>query len=152
MNIDSILNHVRISDRISTSGQPEEHEFRAIAEAGFEVVVNLAMPNSENAIPEEGNIVTARRMIYVHIPVPFEAPTATHLRSFLGVMAAFPDSRIWIHCVVNYRASAFIYQYARCVEGRSHEEALGLMLPTWSPNAVWRDFMDLAESDLRLDP
>jgi hypothetical protein len=37
-------------------------------------VINLAMPNSENAIPEEGYIVTARSMTYVHIPVPFDAP------------------------------------------------------------------------------
>ncbi|EGV33878.1 Beta-lactamase hydrolase-family protein [Thiorhodococcus drewsii AZ1] len=148
MHIETIKNYRRPSDRIATSGQPEELEFRAIAEAGFEVVVNLAMPNSENAIPEEGYIVTARRMLYVHIPVPFEAPTASHLRSFLGLMDTFADQKVWVHCVVNYRASAFLYQYARLVEGRTHEDALSVMLPTWEPNAVWQAFLALTREDL----
>ncbi|MCG8485969.1 MAG: phosphatase, partial [Chromatiales bacterium] len=74
MAIENITNYIRISDRIASSGQPEEQQFKDIAQAGFQVVINLAMPNSDNAIPEEGYIVTARKMSYVHIPVPFDAP------------------------------------------------------------------------------
>ena len=60
--IENITNYIRISDRIASSGQPEEQQFKDIAQAGFQVVINLAMPNSDNAIPEEGYIVTARKM------------------------------------------------------------------------------------------
>jgi len=113
MSLDAITNHRRVSDRIAASGQPEEHQFKAIAKAGYQVVINLAMPNSENAIREEGNIVTAHKMTYVHIPVPFDAPDATHLRTFINTMDAFARQKVWVHCVLNYRVSAFLFQYRR---------------------------------------
>lgn len=148
MGVEEILSYRRISERIASSGQPEEHEFKAIAQAGYQVVVNLAMPNSDRAIPEEGNLVTARGMSYVHIPVPFEAPAPSHLLQFLRLMKALADRRLWIHCVLNHRVSAFIYQYERLALGRPHEEALAVMLPSWSPNDTWRSFMALTKYDL----
>lgn len=144
MAIEDITNYILVSDRIASSGQPEEHQFKNIAEANYQVVINLAMPNSENAIPEEGNIVTARKMSYVHIPVPFDAPNVEHLRMFLGVMDAFSDRNVWVHCVVNKRVSAFLYKYQRLIHGKSHEEAAMVMLPTWEPNDIWQQFMELS--------
>lgn len=141
MHLEIITNYLQISDQIATSGQPEDHQFKYIAAANYQVVINLAMPNSDNAIPEEGNIVTAHKMTYVHIPVPFDAPSTTHLKNFIGVMKTFSAQRVWVHCVVNYRASAFLYQYQRLVYGLPHAEALQVMLPTWEPNAVWQRFM-----------
>lgn len=76
MALEEITNYMLVTDRIASSGQPDEMQFKDIAQAGYEVVINLAMPNSENAIPEEGYIVTAREMQYIHIPVPFEAPSS----------------------------------------------------------------------------
>ena len=150
MNIESITNYMRISDRISSSGQPDESQFKGIASAKYKVVINLAMPNSENAIPEEGNIVTAYNMIYIHIPVPFEAPQAFHLRKFMKVMTAVSDEMLWIHCAVNYRVSAFLYQYERLINGATHEEAKSVMLPSWKPNDVWMHFMELSIEDIAL--
>lgn len=66
-----ICNYVRLSDCLSTSGQPEENRFRLIREAGFKAVTKLAMPDSDKAIPAEGNMVTAHRVARVHIPAPF---------------------------------------------------------------------------------
>jgi len=83
MSTEQIVNFIQVSERIASSGQPAEHQFKSIAKANFEVIINLSMPNSENAIPEEGNIVTAHGMTYVHIPVPFNSPTIDHLRKFL---------------------------------------------------------------------
>ncbi|MCG7984154.1 MAG: protein tyrosine phosphatase family protein [Candidatus Thiodiazotropha lotti] len=93
MAIENIINYLRISDRIASSGQPDEAQFKAIAQAGFQVVINLAMPNSDHAIPEEGYIVTARKMSYVHIPVPFDAPDAEHLKTFVGFMEGVQDKK-----------------------------------------------------------
>lgn len=94
MSIKETSNYKAVSETLASSGQPDEMQFKAIAEAGFEVVINLAMPNSENAIPEEGYIVTARKMVYVHLPVPFDAPTAGHLRSFFALMRAFEGKKM----------------------------------------------------------
>ncbi len=141
MAIEEIKNYIRVSDRIASSGQPDEHQFKDIADSGYQVVFNLAMPNSDNAIPEEGNIVTAHKMTYVHIPVPFDSPNVDHLRKFIRVMSAFSDQQVWIHCVVNHRVSAFLYQYLRLVEGATQAKAREAMLPTWQPDRVWQDFM-----------
>lgn len=135
---------------MTSSGQPTESQFKDIANAGFEVVMNLAMPNSENAIPEEGSIVTARKMTYIHIPVVFDAPTANDLRLFIGFMEALKDKKRWVHCVVNYRVSAFLYQYFRLVHDKSTEEARAVMIPEWEPDAVWQAFMKLERSDVGL--
>ena len=141
MQLGDICNYIRLSDRLSSSGQPEEKQFRLIRKAGFKVVINLAMPNSENAIPEEGNIVTAHRMTYVHIPVPFEAPGPDHLRQFFSMMEAFSGEQVWMHCALNYRVSAFMYLYQRLVKAESEDSARRVMLPNWEPDKVWRNFM-----------
>ncbi len=143
MTLENITNYIHISERIASSGQPEEHQFKDIAQAGYEVVINLAMPNSDNAIPEEGYIVTARKMTYVHIPVPFDAPGIEHLKMFFEIMKGFSDKKVWVHCVVNKRVSAFLYQYERLIHGKSHEEATQVMLPTWEPDDIWQEFMQL---------
>src|SRR5450756_117291 len=40
-----------------------------------QITCNLALPTSDNAIPNEGSVVTSLGMAYVHIPVDFKAPT-----------------------------------------------------------------------------
>jgi protein tyrosine phosphatase (PTP) superfamily phosphohydrolase (DUF442 family) len=144
MSIESILNYILVSDRIASSGQPEDHQFKDIAEAGYEAVINLAMPNSDNAIPEEGNIVTSSNMTYVHIPVPFDAPDVFHLREFIKVMGALSHRKVWVHCVVNYRVSAFLYLYFQLVHGAQPQEAKKVMLASWKPNDIWQRFISLS--------
>lgn len=142
MALAEITNYILISDRIASSGQPQEMQFKDIAQAGYEVVINLALPNSENAIPEEGYIVTARKMQYIHIPVPFEAPTTEHLKDFISIMEAFKNKKVWVHCVVNYRVSAFLYLYMRLVNKATIEEASKVILKSWKPNDIWKSFME----------
>jgi protein tyrosine phosphatase (PTP) superfamily phosphohydrolase (DUF442 family) len=150
MALEKITNYIDISDRIASSGQPEEMQFKDIAQAGYEVVINLAMPNSENIIPEEGYIVAALKMKYIHIPVPFEKPTSEHLNDFISIMKAFKEKKVWVHCVVNYRASAFLYLYMLLVENATIEEASKVILKTWKPNNIWKNFMGIANNQKSL--
>jgi len=150
MSVQQITNYRELSERLASSGQPEEIEFKDISAAGYEVVINLAMPNSDNAIPEEGQIVSARKMIYVHLPVPFENPTPSDLRVFLGLMETFSDKKCWVHCALNMRASAFLFQYYKLVLGVPLHEANKVLLPDWQPNDVWNRFMSLKAEDLGL--
>jgi protein tyrosine phosphatase (PTP) superfamily phosphohydrolase (DUF442 family) len=142
MSIGNICNYVRLTDTIATSGQPLEHEFGDIAHSGFVAVINLAMPNSHNAIPEEGGIVAARGMSYFHIPVPFEAPATEHLRQFIAVMEMLKGRPVWAHCALNYRVSAFMRLYQRLTDGVPAEVGQSVMFERWQPDAVWRRFLD----------
>ena len=103
-----ILNQRTISPLITSSGQPLLHEFDLIAEQGCTAVINLAMPTSPNVLPEEGFEVIERGMSYFHIPIPFEAPSEWHFKQFLTVMQLFKDEKVWVHCALNYRVSAFL--------------------------------------------
>jgi protein tyrosine phosphatase (PTP) superfamily phosphohydrolase (DUF442 family) len=74
--LSEIYSYRGIGDRLGTAGQPTEAQFQMIREAGFETVINLALPTSDNALPNEESVVTGHGMSYVHIPVNFQAPTS----------------------------------------------------------------------------
>lgn len=137
----TILNQRTISPLITSSGQPLFNEIDQIAEQGCKAVINLAMPTSPNAFPEEGFEVIERGMSYFHIPVPFEAPNEWHLQQFFTLMTLLKDEKIWVHCALNYRASAFLYRYYREVLKVSEHEAQAVRLPEWEPDEVWQAFM-----------
>ena len=138
-------NFIQISERIATSGQPARDEFQHIADDGYAAVINLAMHNSDQAIADEGSIVASLGMMYFHVPVPFDAPNADHLKTFLGAMKILDTKKVWIHCAINMRVSAFIYHYLIRENKLSPEAAKGPLLKQWEPHmdAAWKDFMAL---------
>ena len=143
----AIYHYEQLTDWLGTSGQPKADQFALIAEAGYHVVVNLALPSSDHAIADEGSIVTGAGMTYVHIPVSFEHPRVVDLRRFFGVLDAFTDSKIWVHCVVNARVSVFSYHYLTKRRGFSAAAARTTLLERWEPEMddVWRSFLALAD-------
>lgn len=144
-DLKEITNYVRMADDIGSSGQPTREQFADIAAAGYQVVVNLALPTSDHAVADEGSIVTGLGMRFVHIPVDFAAPTVDDLRQFIGVMEAFRGSKIWVHCVVNARVSAFLYHYLGKVRGVPEADCRSPILTRWEPQMddVWRAFLAL---------
>ncbi|MEE9310257.1 MAG: protein tyrosine phosphatase family protein [Cocleimonas sp.] len=137
-----MLNTVIINERIYTSGQPSPLQFTEIAEASFTSVINLAMPDSTNALPDEGGFVTEAGMNYFHMPVPFEAPTRKHLSLFLKLMKTLEKDKIWVHCALNWRVSAFMYHYQKNTLKLPDDERVA-MLESWEPDEVWQDFLGL---------
>lgn len=148
--LNDITNYFQMTDRVATSGQPTPEQFAAIAEAGYEVIINLAMPDGENALPNEGYIVTSLGMTYVHIPVPWESPDLSHLTRFMGVMTSVEPAKTWIHCVVNARVSAFNYHYLKVRQGLAEEECESPLLKKWRPEMqpVWKSFLEIPAEQL----
>jgi protein tyrosine phosphatase (PTP) superfamily phosphohydrolase (DUF442 family) len=139
----TILNQFEVSDNITTSGQPTQDQFSQISASGHSVVINLAMPDHENSISNEGEIVTSLGMTYIHIPVPFEAPKEYHYEMFCGYMDSLRTSKVWIHCIVNARVSAFLYRYLQSFRGYSEIQATTPILEAWLPqmDKVWSKFI-----------
>lgn len=146
MSINSILNTIIINDQIATSGQPSPVEFDLIADDGFSTVFNLAMPDSDNALPDEGGFVSEAGMSYIHLPVPFDAPTQEHLTKFIRFMKALDGEKVWVHCALNYRVSAFMYHYQRTVL-KIPEKGCVAMIEEWQPDDVWKTFLQLEISE-----
>lgn len=141
MNIEAITNYVQLTERIATSGQPTEAQFGNIARHGYMAVINLAMPDSVGAMDNEGAIVTSHGLSYFHIPVPFDAPKKRHLAVFVKLMAALKEEPVWVHCVKNYRVSAFMFHYQQWVGELSAKEARSILYEGWQPDVVWQEFL-----------
>jgi protein tyrosine phosphatase (PTP) superfamily phosphohydrolase (DUF442 family) len=156
-DLQSIYNFRAISDHLATSGQPTEEQFKAIKEAGFELVINLATSNTKYDLEAEAEIVTELGMNYVQIPVIWEEPTPDNLQQFFDTMEANHDKKIWVHCIANYRVSAFTMLYRSIKKGIPLTEAKQNMLPIWNPDtyetAIWADFIQqvLEENNIEAD-
>lgn len=73
-----------------------------------------------------------------------------HIRLFIRVMEALKGKRVWVHCALNYRASAFIYHYRKTAFGLSSEDAMSPMFDKWRPDDTWRALMDLTAEEIGL--
>ena len=62
-------------------------------------------------------------MTYIHIPVDFQNPTDQDFEQFCAVMEQLKDDRVHVHCIANYRVSAFFYRYRRDVLGIDEAKA-----------------------------
>ena len=148
--MEKLINFFQIAKNVGTAGQPTGDQFSDIAKAGYSTVVNLAMHDSDNAIPEEGNIVTSLGMTYIHMPVPFDAPTVDHVRKFFGIMDALGNENVFVHCAVNARVSAFMHRYLTLRKGVSSAQATSPLLQQWLPemDLSWKSIMELEANDV----
>jgi protein tyrosine phosphatase (PTP) superfamily phosphohydrolase (DUF442 family) len=136
-----IYNFRSITEQLATGGQPTEKQFTSIHQAGFEVVINLALPTSDNALPHEGSIVTNCGMTYVHIPVSFQAPRPSDFRAFCAIMDSFAGRRLFVHCAANMRVSAFVFLYRVLWQNVPPLVAEHDLHALWEPDAVWSTFI-----------
>jgi uncharacterized protein (TIGR01244 family) len=137
-----IYNFLPCDDRIASAGQPTESQLAEVAQAGYQVVINLALSTSDNALPDEGSLVTALGMTYIHIPVIWEEPRAVDLESFFAAMEAHREQRIFLHCAANMRASAFMALYRAIRLGWPLSAAMQAVYEIWQPNETWQAFID----------
>lgn len=148
--LENIYNFVQISDRVATAGQPTEIQYPAIAAAGYQTVINLALTESANALPDEAAIATELGLEYIHIPVLWEAPTLEKFQDFVNEMNAHADRKIFVHCAANMRVSAFMYLYRQLEDARSAQLCPRVDRTTakldlakiWQPNEIWQNFID----------
>ena len=137
----NISNYIKINNQISTAGQPTKEEFKQIAKEGFEVVINLAMHN-KGALKKEDKIVSKNGMIYIHLPITWKAPEVDRVKLFLKLLESLEkeNKKIFIHCIMNYRASVLMHLYKKFVWKKEGE----LIAPTeYEPNEVWQEILDI---------
>ena len=148
-----IRNFVELDGRVGTSGMPEAEDFPRIARAGYRTVVNIALPTSDYALANEGELVTREGMTYAHVPVQFDAPQRRDFELFAAVMDACRAEKVFVHCAANKRVSAFMFLYRlhRKIVSRAPAEAD--LKKVWEPDEIWRRFINenLPEGERRLE-
>jgi protein tyrosine phosphatase (PTP) superfamily phosphohydrolase (DUF442 family) len=137
-----IRNFLQLGGLLATSGMPRPEDFDTMRKAGFAVVVNLAMPTSDNAMANEGDLVTRAGMTYVHIPVNFEAPLPADFDRFSRMLDVLRGQKVYVHCAANMRVSAFVFLHRVLSDELPRAEAERDLRRIWNPDGVWRQFID----------
>ena len=140
--LNDIYHYEALAEWLGTAGQPTSDQFELIASSGYQAVINLALADSDNAVADEGNLVAALGMSYHHIPVDFGNPTDRDLALFTGVMEALEGNRVFVHCVVNARVSAFCFRYLTETKGWPADQATTRLLRRWESQMddTWQAF------------
>ena len=136
-----IYNFLPISDKLSSGGMPTEDQLKLLQEAGYAVVIDLALPNQANALAHEADIVTKLGMEYISIPVVFSNPTPEDLTRTMDALDAHAEQKVFVHCMANYRVAAFLYLYRVLRLGVSPTDAEAQLLHVWQPNEAWATFI-----------
>ncbi len=141
--IEDIYHFLRLTDRLFTGGMPTAPQLEDASRAGVQVVINLAMPDSEHALRDEQSIVKSLGMQYVGVPVLWEHPTRRDLDDFMDAMDAHRDEAVLVHCQANYRATGFVALYRVLRQGWDPAEAIRDVRRIWNPEdyPVWKKFV-----------
>lgn len=139
--LDEIYNFLQISDNLATAGVPTEDQLALLKEHGYEVVINLAMPNRPNTVANEAEIVGELDMEYIPIPIPWNNPTSDKLGQAMDALDAHAEQKVFIHCMANYRVASFVFLYRVLRLGVPQAEAETQLHQIWQPNEVWANFI-----------
>ena len=138
-----IYHYQFLDENLSSSGMPTADQMKEVAEAGVQLVINLAPHDAPNAIPNEDELVNSLGMEYINIPVTWRAPESEALTRFMKEMDAHAGKKILVHCEANYRASAFVMMYRVLRLGWNKADAIPVMEKMWNPEdfPVWEKFI-----------
>lgn len=141
-----IRNWQRRPDGITTSGKLEAGDPARLAAAGVRHVINLTTGDHAEDLADEASLMEEAGLEYTHIPVPFDAPTPDHVKALSDVIET-SDGPVHVHCIMNYRVTAFLYLIDRA-NGVSEDQARSRLTEIWDPFATddprarpWRDLL-----------
>jgi protein tyrosine phosphatase (PTP) superfamily phosphohydrolase (DUF442 family) len=143
-DLNEIQNFRAISDLLGTAGQPYPNQLALIKAAGYQAVINLALPESPDAFFEEPEMWSDLGVEYINIPVVWESPQRSDLDRFIAEMDRLQGEKVFVHCARNMRVSAFVFLYRVLRQGVPADEARPDLLAIWQPNETWQRLIDAA--------
>jgi uncharacterized protein (TIGR01244 family) len=150
--LQSIAAYVPLAESLATAGQPSEAQLAAVAAAGFEVVINLALHDDPSySLKDEAATVAGLGLHYVHIPVAFASPGLDQLAAFSAAMDRTAGRKVLVHCRHNKRVPVFIALHRILRQGWREDEAFAAMRAVWQPDATWQRFIDEALAAMKRD-
>ncbi len=150
MSTEEIYNYRKVNERLSTSGQPTERQFQYAAKEGFTTIINLAPFEPGYSLPGEADLVKSLGMDYYNIPVDWTNPTIQDFEAFDSLMNQVSDTKMLIHCVANYRVTAFYSLYAQKHLGWLEDQAEAFRMSIWqgSDYPIWERFIQEVKAQL----
>jgi len=136
------VNYVEVSPEIGTAGMPQPDQLEVIAKAGYGTIINLAPPAEPGSLHREAALAARYGMDYYNVPVEFARPVADDYRRFVEILRQHAGERVYVHCQMNFRASAFVFLYRALELGIDVDRAYDDVLRIWQPAPHWRRFID----------
>ena len=140
MAIEDIKNFRQVDELLGTAGQPSESQLREIALTRYEVVINLGLLDPKYCLPDEAGLVSGLGMEYHHIPVVFGGPRVSDFERFVEIMDSCRGRKVFVHCALNWRVSAFVGLYGEMRLGWSRTTADAHIRTFCEPDEVWKEF------------
>ena len=131
-------NVVEITPRLVTSGQPSVKGLETLRARGFDAVIYLAPPTVSDAVRDEALIVGRQGLVFVDIPIRFDAPTERDYETFAAILAALGPRKILVHCQVNMRASTMVFLYRVLALKEDPNRAYEAVTAVWVPEGPWK--------------
>ncbi|MEN8821840.1 MAG: protein tyrosine phosphatase family protein [Abyssibacter sp.] len=138
----AIRQYRRLGEYLHSAGQPTARQLDQLGEAGIGLVVNLALPDSDHAVPDEADRLEVQGIGYSHQPIDFAAPSRAHLARLAATLAAHTQTPVLVHCAYNMRVSAMLFLYRVLHLGVAPATALPDLLALWTPTGPWRVLLD----------
>ena len=126
---------------LSSAAQPSRDYLKQAKQQKYDMVINLAPPQSWGSIENEGAIIGEQGLAYVNIPVDFAHPSLNDFELFSGMMKASSDKNVLVHCQANFRGSSFVFLYRVIYEKIPVQEAGAKLTSIWAPDAAWKKFI-----------
>lgn len=147
-------NLVALTDQLVTSGQPSADWLATLKSQGFEAVIYLAPPTVSDAVREEPLIVARQGLVFINIPIRFDAPSASDFETFAAQLSALKGKKVLVHCQVNMRASTLSFLYRTVVEKAEPRQAYEQVSRIWTPAGPWKTLMldQLRQHQINFDP
>lgn len=104
-------NVVAIDSKLVTAGQPSAEALSGLKAEGFDAVIYLAPSSVDDAVKDEPAILARQGIEFVHIAIPFGAPTEAHFEAVAAALTRLKDKKVLVRCQVNMRASTMVFLY-----------------------------------------
>lgn len=128
-----IRNFQRLDESTTTSGRLRAEDVADLAAIGVRHVIDLSLPSHPEALADADAVCGAHGIARTAIPVPFDAPEDAHFDAFCMALSAHKGP-VHVHCIMNWRVSAFFYRLNRDHRGMAEADARALMERQWRPD------------------
>lgn len=137
-----IDNFQQPENNIATGGQPSSVQIDWLKNNGFNAVINLSPESTKNYLSNEAELVRQEGMNYFHYPVDCSSLAPDQYEGFRDILEGVKGSKVFVHCGMNVKSSAFVHLYRVRELGVAPESSLESIDELGFHEKKWYDYFD----------
>ena len=142
MMYQDIFNFLVAAPGLMTAGQPTKEQLQRLAGDGCTLVINLHTNDPRWELPNEAGLLERMGVEYHNVPVEFSAPSPEDYARFEQILLQRGERTTLVHCVANYRVTAFMALFGEKQLGWDRAKADAFIAQVWQPDRVWSAFLE----------